>query len=161
MALPGFRDNAMAYIAGSAMFVLSSAWEGLPTVLIEALAAGTRVVSTDCPSGPREILEDGRLGALVPGGRCRQRLTAAMIDALEQPRSALPAEALAPVHQGRRGGSLSRSDRESRMSPIAYGALWLFVFSMPWETMLIIPGVGLASRTPGHGRCAASPCSPC
>ena len=68
VSLPGFRDNAMAYIAGSALFVLSSAWEGLPTVLIEALAAGTRVVSTDCPSGPREILQDGRLGALVPVG---------------------------------------------------------------------------------------------
>jgi glycosyltransferase involved in cell wall biosynthesis len=68
VALPGFRANAMAYMAGAALFVLSSAWEGLPTVLIEALAAGTRVVSTDCPSGPREILQDGRLGALVPVG---------------------------------------------------------------------------------------------
>ncbi len=95
MALPGFRDNAMAYIAGAAMFVLSSAWEGLPTVLIEALAAGTRVVSTDCPSGPREILEDGRLGSLVPVGDTAG-LTAAMIDALEQPRAPYPADALAP-----------------------------------------------------------------
>ena len=95
VALPGFRDNAMAYIAGAAMFVLSSAWEGLPTVLIEALAAGTRVVSTDCPSGPREILEDGRLGSLVPVGDTAG-LTAAMIDALEQPRAPYPADALAP-----------------------------------------------------------------
>ena len=58
VALPGFRDNPLAYLSASALFVLSSAWEGLPTVLIEALAAGTRVVSTDCRSGPREILQE-------------------------------------------------------------------------------------------------------
>ena len=95
VALPGFRDNAMAYMARSGLFVLSSAWEGLPTVLIEALAAGTRVVSTDCPSGPREILQDGRLGALVPVGNT-QAMTAAMIDALERPVSTVPADALRP-----------------------------------------------------------------
>jgi glycosyltransferase involved in cell wall biosynthesis len=94
VSLPGFCDNAMAYIAGSAMFVLSSAWEGLPTVLIEALAAGTRVVSTDCPSGPREILENGRLGALVPVGDVGA-LAAAMAAGLEQPRAAYPPQALA------------------------------------------------------------------
>jgi glycosyltransferase involved in cell wall biosynthesis len=66
VALLGFQDNALAFMAHAAVFVLSSAWEGLPTVLIEALAAGTRVVSTDCESGPREILQDGRLGELVP-----------------------------------------------------------------------------------------------
>lgn len=64
--LPGFVDNPYSYLAHSAVFVLSSAWEGLPTVLIEALAVGTPVVSTDCPSGPREILQDGRFGPLVP-----------------------------------------------------------------------------------------------
>jgi glycosyltransferase involved in cell wall biosynthesis len=95
MALPGFQDNALAYMAGSAVFVLSSAWEGLPTVLIEALAAGTRVVSTDCPSGPREILQDGRLGALVPVGDATA-LAAATLDALDRPPGAIPADALRP-----------------------------------------------------------------
>jgi glycosyltransferase involved in cell wall biosynthesis len=95
IALPGFQDNAMAYMAGSALFVLSSAWEGLPTVLIEALAVGTPVVATDCPSGPREILQEGRLGALVPVGDAGA-LASAMIDALDRPPSAVPLEALAP-----------------------------------------------------------------
>ncbi len=95
VALPGFRDNAMAYMARSALFVLSSAWEGLPTVLIEALAAGTRVVSTDCPSGPREILQEGRLGTLVPVGDAAA-LTGAMVDALDRPSGTVPLDALAP-----------------------------------------------------------------
>jgi glycosyltransferase involved in cell wall biosynthesis len=95
VALPGFQDNAMAYMAGSRLFVLSSAWEGLPTVLIEALAAGARVVSTDCPSGPREILQDGRLGALVPVGDS-SALAEAMVVALDRPAAALPSDALTP-----------------------------------------------------------------
>ncbi|MEA2725013.1 MAG: hypothetical protein QOH59_2784 [Gemmatimonadales bacterium] len=68
VALPGFVAGAHACMARAAVFVLSSAWEGLPTVLIEALAVGARVVATDCPSGPREILRGGELGRLVPPG---------------------------------------------------------------------------------------------
>jgi glycosyltransferase involved in cell wall biosynthesis len=67
--LPGFIPNPYAYMARAAAFVLSSAWEGSPNVLTEALALGTPVVATDCPSGPREILQHGRLGRLVPIGR--------------------------------------------------------------------------------------------
>jgi glycosyltransferase involved in cell wall biosynthesis len=95
VALPGFNENAMAYMARSAVFALSSAWEGLPTVLIEALAAGTRVVSTDCPSGPREILQGGRLGALVPVGDVGA-LAEAITAALERPAGSLPPDALTP-----------------------------------------------------------------
>lgn len=95
VALPGFRDDAASFMGHSALFVLSSAWEGLPTVLIEALAAGSRVVSTDCPSGPREILQEGRLGALVPVGN-PAALAAAMIEALDCPGRMIPAEALTP-----------------------------------------------------------------
>ena len=66
--MPGFAANPYAYMARAAVYVLSSRWEGLPTVLIEALACGTPVVSTDCPSGPAEILRDGDYGKLVPVG---------------------------------------------------------------------------------------------
>jgi glycosyltransferase involved in cell wall biosynthesis len=68
VALPGFVDNPYPYLRQSAVFVLSSAWEGLPTVLIEALALGAPIVSTDCPSGPAEILRNGSYGSLVPVG---------------------------------------------------------------------------------------------
>lgn len=68
VSLPGFVPNPYAYMKRAAVFVLSSRWEGLPTVLIEALALGTTVVATDCPSGPAEILEGGHWGRLVPVG---------------------------------------------------------------------------------------------
>lgn len=62
----GFKDNPYPYIRASDVFVLSSLWEGLGNVLVEALALGTDVVSTDCPSGPSEILKGGGYGKLVP-----------------------------------------------------------------------------------------------
>jgi len=66
--LPGFVDPPYPYLARASVFVQSSIWEGFPTVIVEALAFGVPVVSTDCPSGPREILENGRFGELVPVG---------------------------------------------------------------------------------------------
>ena len=66
VSMPGWADNPYAFMARASLFVLSSRIEGLPTVLIEALACGCPCVSTDCPSGPAEILEGGRIGRLVP-----------------------------------------------------------------------------------------------
>lgn len=68
LAFPGYVANPYAYMSRAGVFVLSSLWEGLPGVLIEALACGCPVVSTDCPSGPREVLENGAYGVLVPMG---------------------------------------------------------------------------------------------
>jgi glycosyltransferase involved in cell wall biosynthesis len=65
-ALPGHVSNPYAFMAHADLFALTSRWEGLGFVLIEALAVGTPVVSTDCPSGPREVLQNGRYGPLVP-----------------------------------------------------------------------------------------------
>ena len=81
---PGFVENPYAFLAKADLFVLSSRNEALPTVLIEAMACGCPVVSTDCPVGPREILEDGRLGALVPVGDS-EALAAAMSRTLDNP----------------------------------------------------------------------------
>lgn len=63
---PGFKKNPYKFLSKARMLVLSSKWEGFGVVIVEAMALGTPVVSTDCPSGPREILKDGLYGPLVP-----------------------------------------------------------------------------------------------
>lgn len=84
--LPGFASNPFSYVAASNLFVLSSIFEGLPTVLIEAMAVGTPVVSTDCPSGPHEILSGGHYGPLVKM-QSPEALAAAMLARLDMPRN--------------------------------------------------------------------------
>ncbi len=64
--MPGWVQNPYAYMSRADVFVLSSNYEGLPNVLIESLACGCPIVSTDCPHGPSEILENGRWGCLIP-----------------------------------------------------------------------------------------------
>lgn len=66
--LPGFTDNVMKYFARADVFALSSTVEGLPNVLVQAMIAGCTPVATDCPTGPREVLQDNRFGYLVPVG---------------------------------------------------------------------------------------------
>jgi len=89
ISLPGFMQNPYPYMHQASLFVLSSAWEGSPNVLSEALALGTPVVSTDCPSGPKEVLQNGRIGPLVPVGDM-EKLANAIVKTLTNP----PSEAL-------------------------------------------------------------------
>ena len=83
VSLPGFVDNPYKYMKRAAVFVLSSRWEGFPNVLVEAMALGTPVVSTDCPNGPAEILENGKWGELVPVGET-QSLASAVLRTLDR-----------------------------------------------------------------------------
>jgi glycosyltransferase involved in cell wall biosynthesis len=87
IALLGHQDNPFNYMRQAAVFVLSSRWEGFGNVLAEAMATGTPVVSTDCPSGPREVLDNGRFGTLVPMDDVAA-LAAAIVDTLHSPTAA-------------------------------------------------------------------------
>lgn len=82
--LPGWAENPYAWMAGSALCVLPSEFEGLPNTLIEAMACGCPVVATDCPGGTREILADGEYGRLVPVGDV-DALADAMAQTLDHP----------------------------------------------------------------------------
>lgn len=66
VAMPGFVENPLPYMRDARLLVMSSTWEGFGNVLVEAMFCGTPVVSTDCPQGPREVLDEGRFGRLVP-----------------------------------------------------------------------------------------------
>jgi glycosyltransferase involved in cell wall biosynthesis len=79
VSLPGFVDNPYKYMKHAAAFVLSSLFEGFGNVIVEAMACGTPVISTDCPCGPAEILEKGRWGRLVAVGDAK-----AMAKAIEE-----------------------------------------------------------------------------
>jgi glycosyltransferase involved in cell wall biosynthesis len=82
--LPGFDPNPFSYMAKADVFVSSSDWEGLPTALIEAMACGTSIVATDCASGAREVLDNGRFGRLVPVGDV-DALCRALAEAIDRP----------------------------------------------------------------------------
>lgn len=82
--LPGFVENPFAWMKAASVFVLTSKWEGFGNVLVEAMACGTPVVSTDCPGGPREILEGGKWGALVPVGN-EEALGDSIVATLDDP----------------------------------------------------------------------------
>ena len=84
VAFPGFVANPYAYMKKAKMLVMSSIFEGFGNVLVEAMIAGTQVVSTDCESGPSEILADGKYGNLARVGDI-QGLATAMISTLENP----------------------------------------------------------------------------
>lgn len=88
--LEGYVENPLKYFKKADVFVLSSLVEGLPNVLVEAMMCGCTPVSTDCPTGPREVLDEGRLGYLVPV-RNPVALAAGICRALDEP---IPGELL-------------------------------------------------------------------
>lgn len=90
--LVGFHNNPYSHMAQASLFVLSSIREGMCNALIEALACGCPTVSTDCPCGAREVLDDGRHGALVPVGD-DEALAVAMLRTLDAPPEAATLEA--------------------------------------------------------------------
>ncbi len=93
--MPGFVENPFALLARSQVFALSSRWEGLPNALIQAMVCGTPVVSTDCPTGPMEILDNGRWGRIVPVGDANA-LAHAIAASLDNPIAVDLSLALAP-----------------------------------------------------------------
>jgi glycosyltransferase involved in cell wall biosynthesis len=103
--MPGFVGDPAAHYATADLFVLSSDYEGYPLVLVEAMHSGLGIVSTDCESGPREILDNGAYGRLVP---CRDpaALAQAMADALDRP--------VNPVALQQRAEALSGQDTSDR-----------------------------------------------
>lgn len=80
----GYDPNPIRYMARADLFILSSRFEGFPNVLLEAVASGCPVVSTDCPSGPYELLDGGRYGRLVPVGD-PDAMAAAILASLDAP----------------------------------------------------------------------------
>jgi glycosyltransferase involved in cell wall biosynthesis len=94
--LPGFEPNPYRWMARASVFALTSRREGSGAVLVEAMACGTPVVATDCPSGPGEILDSGRYGELVSVGDS-EAVAAALRRSLDDPTpKALLDEAIAP-----------------------------------------------------------------
>jgi glycosyltransferase involved in cell wall biosynthesis len=97
--LVGYVDNPLKYFAKSEVFVLSSRVEGMPNVLVEAMMCGCTPVATDCPTGPRELLQGGRYGYLVPVGD-PQALADGIARALDSPiPPSVLAEAVRPFEE--------------------------------------------------------------
>ena len=84
VSLLGYVENPLKYFARADVFVLSSHVEGLPNVLVEAMMCGCTPVSTDCPTGPREVLQNGKYGYLVPM-RDPVAMAAGIVQALDHP----------------------------------------------------------------------------
>ena len=108
VSLHGFQTNPFAFMSRADAFVLASEFEGLPNVLVQAMAFGTPVVATDCRSGPSEILCGGRFGKLVPVGDV-DALAAALEQALNEPRQHAAQEHARRVYSAQSAAAAYRS----------------------------------------------------
>jgi glycosyltransferase involved in cell wall biosynthesis len=102
VAFVGFQENPYQFMSRASLFVLSSHWEGFPNVLTEAMACGVPVISTDCPAGPSEIIDDGRNGCLTQVGNpalLAEKITTLLAD--EELRRRLAEQASEDVNQYR------------------------------------------------------------
>jgi glycosyltransferase involved in cell wall biosynthesis len=100
VSMPGFVPNPYPYMVRASVFVLSSKWEGLPGSLIEALFCGAPLIATDCPSGPREILANGKFGELIPVGD-PDALAGAILSVLSGEKVSPPPESWYPFELNR------------------------------------------------------------
>jgi glycosyltransferase involved in cell wall biosynthesis len=112
VSLPGFQLDPWPYLAQADLFVLSSDYEGFGLVLVEAMHAGLRVVSTDCEAGPAELLDGGRYGRLVPVGD-EGALAPAMLEELKGPSD--------PERQRDRARSIAGSENLERYEELLAG----------------------------------------
>lgn len=96
----GFQANPYPYMKHADLFILSSRWEGFPNILLEALACGSAVVSTECPSGPKEILANNEYGLLIPDGSV-EKLADGMMDVLNGKHRFLSGEARARMFEAK------------------------------------------------------------
>ncbi|MDW9255178.1 glycosyl transferases group 1 family protein [Burkholderia thailandensis] len=110
----GFCANPFPYVRAADMLVLSSRYEGMPMVLGEAMALGTPVISTDCPTGPRDQLDGGRGGLLVPPGDAD-----ALADAIERMLSDDVLRAALVAHASRKIQSFGPHAANARMQALA------------------------------------------
>ena len=109
VALPGFQTNPWAWMRRASVFALSSRWEGSPNTLTEAMALGVPVVSTDCPSGPRELLDAGRIAPLVDMGDA-EALAHALLSMLDnRPDTAALVAAVRAYHRDTSAASYLRA----------------------------------------------------
>lgn len=139
LSFVGFRSDVLSCLAAADAVVLSSAWEGLPNVVLEALAVGTPVVTTDV-GGVREVVEDGVSGFIVPP---------ADSNALAEAMGRLMAR---PEHVRHAMGAHGQERVLEHFSPSAAGHLWCQVVSSCWQTSTTQTSSPMATVTTGAGR---------
>lgn len=114
----GYQANPHAFIKRATVFALSSLFEGLPLVLVETLVCGTPIVSTDCPSGPDEILEGGKFGTLVPMSNPRA-LADGIGELLTDEKKRRHLSAIGPARGGTFDGKIKIKEWESMLTQLA------------------------------------------